>query len=332
MQKGKVMRVLFYGAGAVGLAFSASLISAGFDVSFYARASTALNLMLEGIHITGVLGKKKVESTKFKVLNSIELVLREKFDVIVLCTKLTEIESLVKEFMQVYDANPEAKVVLLQNGWGINRLFKGKIADQNLFNAFIHLGINRPKLHCADITAVGGPSAFGNITHRTVDPTVEKLCQGIQAGGVPCEYSSDIGSLIWSKMLYNCTTNPLSFIMSSKNGELVRTSYSQELIASLVVEIFAVIKALGYAVPWSTPEEYTEVLIKQLIPYSSEHVSSMQQDRINKRVTEVDFLNGAVVAVAKEKGLPAVANTLIYNLVKSIEAFYLSKEKDKKEA
>ena len=46
----------------------------------------------------------------------------------------------------------------------------------------------------------------------------------------------------------------------------------------------------------------------------------MLQDFDNERITEIDFINGAVVAEADRLGLPAPVNRTVTRLVKAVEA------------
>jgi len=54
----------------------------------------------------------------------------------------------------------------------------------------------------------------------------------------------------------------------------------------------------------------------------SEHYPSMAQDMMNRRRTEIDFLNGAVVKYGQERGIPTPANDYVTRFVKIIEDNY----------
>ena len=48
----------------------------------------------------------------------------------------------------------------------------------------------------------------------------------------------------------------------------------------------------------------------------------MLQDVINKKRTEIDFINGAIVRQGKTLGIPTPANEVLTNLVKTVESRY----------
>jgi 2-dehydropantoate 2-reductase len=54
-----------------------------------------------------------------------------------------------------------------------------------------------------------------------------------------------------------------------------------------------------------------------------EHKPSMLQDRLDKRKTEIDFINGAVIVEAKKIDIPVPTTETLYGLVRMLEESYL---------
>jgi len=52
------------------------------------------------------------------------------------------------------------------------------------------------------------------------------------------------------------------------------------------------------------------------------NVSSMLQDVLKKKRIEIDFINGVIVRQGQELGIPVPINSLLVDLVKTIEASY----------
>jgi 2-dehydropantoate 2-reductase len=52
------------------------------------------------------------------------------------------------------------------------------------------------------------------------------------------------------------------------------------------------------------------------------NVSSMLQDVLRKKRTEIDFINGVVVRLGQEIGIPTPTNSLLLELVKTVETSY----------
>ncbi|MCM8781170.1 MAG: hypothetical protein NC908_04530, partial [Candidatus Omnitrophica bacterium] len=55
---------------------------------------------------------------------------------------------------------------------------------------------------------------------------------------------------------------------------------------------------------------------------TSGNISSMLQDILNKKRTEIDFINGVIVRQAQELTIPAPVNTVLVGLIKTIESTY----------
>jgi 2-dehydropantoate 2-reductase len=55
------------------------------------------------------------------------------------------------------------------------------------------------------------------------------------------------------------------------------------------------------------------------------NASSMLQDILRKKRTEIDYINGVIVRLGQELSIPVPVNTLLVNLIKSVEAGYAEK-------
>jgi 2-dehydropantoate 2-reductase len=52
------------------------------------------------------------------------------------------------------------------------------------------------------------------------------------------------------------------------------------------------------------------------------NISSMLQDVMRRKRTEIDFINGVIVRLGQELGIAVPVNTMLVELVKTIEASY----------
>ncbi|MCX5715451.1 MAG: 2-dehydropantoate 2-reductase, partial [Candidatus Omnitrophica bacterium] len=62
--------------------------------------------------------------------------------------------------------------------------------------------------------------------------------------------------------------------------------------------------------------------VESVAKATGSNISSMLQDVLRKKRTEVDFINGAIVRQAKALNIPAPVNEALTNLMKTIEASY----------
>ena len=75
---------------------------------------------------------------------------------------------------------------------------------------------------------------------------------------------------------------------------------------------------------WWAPSPVDDPIqkVESVAKATGANVSSMLQDVLNKKRTEIDFINGAIVRHAKALGIPTPVNEVLTNLVKTIEKSY----------
>jgi 2-dehydropantoate 2-reductase len=66
--------------------------------------------------------------------------------------------------------------------------------------------------------------------------------------------------------------------------------------------------------------DFIKVFYEKLVPDTAEHKSSTLQDILAKKPTEIDALNGAVIALANSRQIAVPYNLAVYNMIKFIEA------------
>ena len=103
-----------------------------------------------------------------------------------------------------------------------------------------------------------------------------------------------------------------------KNIDSVSQPSFLEITRGLVFEIIAVANKEGLVL--NAEEEYERLI--PLVEAAPNHLPSTLIDVLNHRKTEIDCLNGAVVAIAKKHGIEVPYNTVIYHLIKTIENTY----------
>jgi 2-dehydropantoate 2-reductase len=152
------------------------------------------------------------------------------------------------------------------------------------------------------------------------DTAVADLVEAIDAGGIPCETTTEIGKDLWAKMLYNCSLNPVGAVLDVTYGELAGQKSSRMFMDGIIEEAFNVMTRAGYETHWDSVKGFLDAFYGKLVPDTAGHKSSMLQDIAAKKQTEIDALNGAVIELAKRFEMPVPYNSVAYNLVKFIEA------------
>jgi 2-dehydropantoate 2-reductase len=209
-------------------------------------------------------------------------------------------------------------LVLFQNGWGNADIFAQFFPQELIYSARVITGFVRLE-NCVDVTVHADAIHVGNLYSDNVERVVP-LCEAIAAGDIPCQAVREIARDLWAKLLFNCPLNSLGAIFGVPYGDLGQSKPSREIMDAIIGEVFDVMRAAGYSTHWASPEEYLVKFYGDLVPLTARHHSSTLQDlRAGKR-TEIDALNGAIVALGKKHSLAVPANEIVYDMIKFLES------------
>lgn len=137
--------------------------------------------------------------------------------------------------------------------------------------------------------------------------------------GLKARMTDDILSRLWTKLMVNTGINGLTATLGCTNGELLTLPGVLERMEKLVAEAQHVARAKHIHVPEDSLEITRGVCVK-----TAANVSSMLQDVRSRRRTEIDAINGAVVAAGKKLGLDTPENLKLVRQVKKLEQSYLN--------
>jgi len=139
----------------------------------------------------------------------------------------------------------------------------------------------------------------------------------LTACGLDGRVSSDIKVEIWRKLIFNCVINPITSLMGTDVGSIADARLDP-LKRLVIDECLDVARADGV--------EFSEDFLQKITDVfgSSPNIASMRQDLSRGKLTEIDFMNGAVVALGKRVGLDCPVNAALTAIVKAMEARRLS--------
>jgi len=124
--------------------------------------------------------------------------------------------------------------------------------------------------------------------------------------------SKDIKKEIWKKLVVNCLLNPLTALFRVKNNE-IGDRVLKPVRKKIIKECLEVAAAEGVYFNRGFEKELDEKMSFY------KNYSSMCQDIMKGRKTEIDFLNGKILELAKKHRLETPANEIIYYLIKFLE-------------
>jgi 2-dehydropantoate 2-reductase len=131
-------------------------------------------------------------------------------------------------------------------------------------------------------------------------------------------WQENIQQAQWKKLAINCVINPISALNDIENGEVNQKAY-QRMTEDIISEVVAVATKEG--------EILSEILLRQLIhnvaKSTNKNTSSMRADVLNKRRTEIEYINGYIHRLGEKHQLTTAINTQLWLAVKALEDKYL---------
>ncbi|MEO8669002.1 MAG: ketopantoate reductase family protein [Bauldia sp.] len=313
------MRVVVFGAGAMGSIFGSALGRAGATVVFYDNRSEVIDaIRRDGVRLSGVLGDFTFHAPATAIpeeLGAIDLAL-----VVVDSSATADVARIAERHLV-----PDGFALTLQNGIGnwealAERLGKARVMAGSTFNSGAGQGPGRAAHTNLGPTVMG--EAAGGVSERA-----RGLAALFASAGLPFELSDEIEGHVWSKFVHNCAINPVSAVTGLRGGEIARTPAAARLLDAVLDEVLAVVAAAGVRLPEDDPRGHIHDHC-----WERYNRPSMLQHLESGRGTEIDALNGALVKRGRALGVPVPVNETIVNIVKALEAAGGRRELDLDEA
>jgi 2-dehydropantoate 2-reductase len=311
-------RIVIAGAGSIGCFVGGLLAAAGRDVVLLGRRRLVEELGRHGLRVTSFGGLDIALPAGSVAVSDDPAVLREAALVLV-CVKSADTPAMAA--IIAAQAPAGAVVVSLQNGVAnvevLQRALPGRVALGGMvpFNV-VALGDGRfHRATSGDIVVAAG----GDVAPRLAVP------------GLTVRESDRIAAVQWGKLLVNLN-NALNALSGLPLRQQLSSRPWRRLLADQIDEALAVLAAAGIA-PQSTtplPPHWTPRILRlpdalfrlvagAMIRIDPQARSSMWEDLQRGRATEIDYLQGEVIALALRHGVPVPLTVRIRDLVKAAE-------------
>lgn len=178
------------------------------------------------------------------------------------------------------------------------------------------LGPGRVRSGGRGTTSVGFPRLA-----RTAGPrhptarTADEVSALFNAAGLTSVVSEDVEAEAWIKVIANAAINPLTALLRLPNGGLLESEETRQLMGEIVAEAAAVATAHGVELP---DDPYARAA--RVAQGTAANHSSMLQDVLRGRRTEIDAINGMIVERGRAAGIPVPVNAALTHLVRALEA------------
>lgn len=303
------MKICVLGAGALGCAIGAALAQAGADVWLLNRSKAHVDAMNDaGLVLVSTEGEQRVPvqaTTDAQEVGTVDLV-------IVLVKSFHTREAITGARALI---GKDTLVLSLQNGLGHEDVIGEIVGRERVLAGKTYVGgvLLAPG---RIVSGTAGKQTFLGELDGTVTERARRIAALFNDAGLATTVSDNILGVMWDKLLVNVATGALSGITRLPYGDLYAVPELKATALAAVAEAMAVARKAGIRLQFTEPEQAWKRAAEGL---PAEFKASMLQSLEKGSITEIDFINGAVVRGGQRLGVATPVNATLVGCIKGIE-------------
>jgi len=303
------LKICILGSGALGSTFGAALSEAGHETWLLNRAGAHLEAIRQ--HGLTVIEDDIERSVRIHAASRAEEV--GPVDLLIVLVKSFVTSEAIAGATALL--GPQTVVLSLQNGLGHEDLLADVVGRDQVIAGKTYVGgvlLAPGRIRCG----VEGKQTFIGELDGQVSARISHIAEVLRGAGLDTRVSENILGTMWDKLLVNVATGALTGITMLTYGQLYSEPLLRETALAAVGEAIAVAQAAGVTLSLTEPEQAWN-LASAGLPASFK--TSMLQSLEKGSVTEIDFINGAVVRLGQRHGIATPVNATLVACVKGIE-------------
>ena len=210
---------------------------------------------------------------------------------------------------------PKTVVISLQNGLGQEEVLAEIVGRDNVIAGKTYIGgmMTAPGRVVAGVA--GKDTIIGELDGR-ITPRIQEIAETFKLAGLATVVSDNIMGAMWDKLLINVAAGALSGITGLNFGNLYELPEVEETAIEAVAEAIRVASALGIKLTTNNPND-AWIKASAGLPFGFK--PSILQSLENGMITEIDYINGAVVRAGSRTGIPTPVNSTLVACIKGVE-------------
>ncbi len=323
---GSPLKILSFGAGAIGTYIGGSLALAGHQLVFIEQGPAVAELRSRGLRLDLTLDKRRklheanvIPPGAFVIAGSLDEALRYgPFDVALFALKSFDTAAAV-EAMRPFGAR-------LPPVWCLSNGVDNEPALAEVLGA--------ERVIAGSVTTAVGRRAAGDILLERlrgvgiapITPLSERLAEAANAAYLNARLYADARAMKWSKMLTNLIANPTSAILDMTAAQVFANGALYRIEVQALRECIAVMQAQGIQVvdlpgtPARALAWATRLPLWLSRPFLGRAAGTGRGGKMpsfhidlhsGRGKSEVEYLHGAVVRAGEESGVPTPANRVL---------------------
>lgn len=298
--------IAIVGAGALGCYLASRFVDSGIDAKLIEVDAKRLRVIAsDGLVILDHRGRR---ATRVSIMTAAEMA--TPVDLIILATKAMHTAAAIASVAHLISSG--TAVLTLQNGLGNAETIARLVASERVLIGVTDVAAD---LESANTVHSGGQGRFWVGALASNPSLVERVSSLLQRAMFEVDLAEDVLVILWEKLAFNAALNTICTV-TLMPAAICSSAPGRRLAAAIANEVADIGIACG--VPVNKARIASK--IDAALAVNPLHKPSMLQDRLAGRSTEIDAISGAIVAVARERGLHAPLNSATADLVRAIEA------------
>lgn len=298
------MRVAILGAGGLGSHYGALMADAGADVTFIARGANLEALRSRGLELKLASGESI--HTHPKATDDPKQV--GPVDLLWFCVKNYDVDVAAEAARPLI--GPNTLILPVQNGIDSPERLAATLGPKPVLGGVARAGAT---LEAPGVVLQKGrfrKIQFGELGGG-ITPRVERLAAQLKEYGIEGEPSADIWALLWEKFLTFCPQSAVCTLTRLPVGTIRQVPGTRDLVFGIMKEVEAVARARGVNLPEGIPER---AVGGPNLPGAA--FPSMYYDYLAGRRLEVEAIQGTIIRLGRELGVPTPYTFAVYALLK----------------
>jgi 2-dehydropantoate 2-reductase len=300
----EIKHVIILGAGAMGAFFASRFFQApGFETALLARGERHRRLQRDGLVVNGVHHALPAVHPDRAPWTA---------DLVIVALKHHHLPGAVPDLEHI--VGDGTTIISVMNGLDSEEILAAAYGPEKVLYA-TSVGIDAQRQGNRITYSAPGKHYFGQARNDTLSPQVRRVQAAFERAGITYVTPPDMIRILWWKFMVNVGMNQASAVLGAPYGTFQVQPAAQAVMETLMREVIALAQVLGVDLGPQDIDDWYPVL--QTL--SSEGKTSMLQDIVAGRKTEVEMFAGKVVELGSQHNVPTPANRLILDIIHVLE-------------
>ena len=300
----KINNILFAGAGALGALYSHKMADSGKNILFLADGERKQRLEKNGLIVNGRKYPVKCtgKNSSFKA------------DLLIVAVKYYNLDEVCADLSPYI--TEDTAVISVMNGIDTEEILKEKLPSDNIFLTMV-LGMDAERDGNRISFSNEGKLVFGPWSGKSGD-YIKEIQDFFTGCSIVWESPENMPYHIWFKFMINTGVNQVSALLGADYRIMQQDSHARWLMDESMKEVIKVAQAEKIPLSESDLEKWYKVL-DSLDPGKR---TSMCQDILAGRKTEVDMFAGKLIKLAEKHSIDVPLNRVLFNMIKVKESSF----------